>query len=287
MLPINVLSAVRNEDLRYPKFRSIVQARWFKGVHFFLVVLSFIIPGVMSFYDDQIHIMKLMTNTVIIPLVLLHSIINFCLVIDNMNPPHNKGCRYLAAWSVYEVLKFLFITIHIGSTDLQNIEFKLTYVVQAFLIFEGIHFFITEFETPRKLVEIITRDAKKLAWSFFTLFITIYFFAFIGYCLFKDGIRHAHANGNDFIEGKEFDDIINSIITLFDINDWFNSYLIREIELSRPGALFYWVFPYIIMSRFVICNLILALIIDIFRDPITEKLQIYAHHQPESKRIQK
>jgi hypothetical protein len=259
-------------QLRFPICHKIKENKWFFRTHFFIVVLSFIIPGVLSFYESSYSIMIRATNGVTIPLVLMHSIINFIIVFDNMNPPQSKKWKYLLGWIAYEVLKIGLVIIHLSSSAVQHNRFKLIFAVLLFLICEGVHFFISEFETPRKLIQIFMKHFHKLAWIILTLLLTIYAFSFFAYVLYKDVIQEAAAT-NHFIEGREFDDILNSMITMFDIEDRFNSYLIRAVENAMPGSIIFFEI-YILITRCLLQNLLLAGIIEIFTSPETEKLML-------------
>jgi hypothetical protein len=299
-----------SKSQRFTIFHKIRQSAYFFRFHFVLVILSFVIPGILSFYDQDVSIMKKTTTALTIPLVLCHSAINVVVVLDNAasgarifgtsmagantdvktktdtNTAANVSTadqvkisiQYILCWLFYDVVKIILVIIYLinsnsdnsnsGGGDDSNNQ-MLAFIVLIFLIFEGINFFITEFSTPRNLVNTLIKHAPKLGWIIFTMLLVIYSFAFVGYCLFKKATNQ-NAVHNIWIEGTEFDNIIQSFITMMDIKDWFNSYLIRAVEEERPGSLFFF-YVYVILIR-IIDTLFLAMIVQLFTDPATEQL---------------
>lgn len=257
----------------HKKSNDIKQKTWFFKIHFFLVILSFVIPGILSFYDSNISIMQRATNAVTIPLVLCHSFINIITIFGNIDTSSSSrnNYKYLIGWFSYEFIKIMLIVIHLASpSSFQNIQFKLTFAVLLFLICEGIHFFASEFEIPKAVVTILSQHLKKLFWIAFMLLMTVYVFSYVAYVMFSKIVNEA-AQSNAFIEGKEFNNIIDSVITMLDIKDWWNSYLIRAIEDKLPGSIIFFMI-YVFLVRHVWENLLLVSVVAIFTNPATEKL---------------
>lgn len=271
-LPSTTTSLAPQPVVKFNRCRKIRQHPVFFKFHFLLVVLSFFIPGILSFYDSDPTIMQRATTACTIPLVLCHSIINIIVVLDNANNITTTGrlWKYVLCWSLYDLVKILLVIIHLARGAQTGSDNQiLPFVVLIFLIFEGVNFFVTEFDTPRNLYTILLKHMSKLAWIMFTMLLTVYSFSFLGYCMFKTTVKN-EAKINEWIEGSEFDNIIQSFITMMDIKDWFNSYLIGAIESERPGSLLFF-YIYIILTR-IIETLFLGVVIQLFTDPVTEQL---------------
>jgi hypothetical protein len=277
MEPANHSKAI---GVKFQKCRNIREHHLFFKLHFILVVFSFLIPGFLSFYDSDVSLMQTVTTALTIPLVLCHSIVNFVVVFDNCNTFVSEGIRnnsweskwkyYLAVWGFYDLAKIILVIVYLVEVSYTSDSNQMiAFVVLFFLIFEGINFFLTEFDTPRKLQTTLVKHFSKLAWVIFTMLLITYSFAFLAYCFFKSA-AHRNVVYNDWIEGVEFDNIIQSFITMMDIKDWFNSYLIRAIEAEQPGAVLFF-YAYIIVARIIDC-LFLAMVVQVFTDPVTEEL---------------
>ena len=260
------ISNVETVKLKYKLVHKIHENVWFFRFHFMIVIASFVLPGLLTYYlNDNMEQINKLTNYVTIPLALFHSLINFVLVLDGMNPPEPSSFRYILFWIIYEFAKVLLIIISLSSSEVQNAQFKLPYAVLTFLIIEGMQFFITEFRTPRLLWETVTKRVNRIAWPVFTLLLVTYCYAFIGVYLFNNVVSNAvTVDKNTFIEGSEFSNIMNARITLLDFQDWFNAYLLRAIQIKMPGAIIYFL-SYFFFSRYILANLIIAEIVDWFR----------------------
>lgn len=267
------IKAMIEDNLKYPICRAINTSKKFFVFQFILVVISFLIPVIFSFYDQpkDFDRVSLAINCVAVPLVFIHSIINIIITLDNLNPPESKGCSYVLFWCVYEIIKIGLAVAQLSAASTYNSNnIKLISIVLVFLLLEGIHFFISEFQVPKKIFNIIVKSSSKILWVLFTKLIVTWFFSFLGYFLYKSCVEDAYLNGNTWIEGDEFDNFLQSYITLLDINDWYNAGLIRVVDECVPLSSTYFFVTYVIMSRYIIDGILVALIVECFVD--TQKI---------------
>lgn len=262
------------EDVRFPLFKKIEEHRYFFRFHLACTILSFIIPGVLTFLNQDTPTFQLINDVCTVPLVLTHALINFISMGNTFNThtsstatgKSNKcttRCDYspllYLVWIFYELIKILLVVIQLG---VNGLNFQLSNGVLGILTLEGFHFFITEAHTPRKLFETLAKKFHKILWIAATILLTIYFFAIWGVYLFKNITMEA-AEDDRFIQGDEFQDVLHSVITLLDFTDWFNSYLVGALVTKNYGALIYFIL-YLMIVRVVELPILLASVFQLF-----------------------
>lgn len=264
----NINNSTKEEPLKCPCARTVRVSKCFYYFQCLISMISLCIPAIFTFFDDQENIYSVISSVGGI-LIFIHTIINLIVVLDNLNPPEKRGCRYLLVWLGYEVIKILLVVIQLALAD----GFTLVNIVLVFMIIEAINFFRTENQVLKRIVRVLGKNATKILIVYLTKFLFIVLFAYLGYFLFKDAI-HREVQHNEWIEGNEFDNFQQAVITLLDMNDWFNSYLVRGLENQMPGCTYYYFCVYICITRYIMDNLLLVFIVQFFTDQDTHKLAL-------------
>lgn len=253
------------DKLKYPKIHTMRQSRPFYWFQFIMATLSFVMPAVFTFFDNIYSTITWIGGI----FILIHTFINVVLVFDNLNPPEPQTTKYLLGWLLYEFVKITMLIVHISLAE----GLFLINPVLIFMIIESISFYVRETELLRRILKLLLKHAPKIGILYSIKLLFVALFSYVGYIIFKDAI-HREVITNDWIEGNEFDTFQQGVVTLLDINDWFNSYLVRALENQIPSCTYFYFIPYVFIVRCVIDNLILVFIVQIFTDQETHKLAL-------------
>jgi hypothetical protein len=271
---------------KFPHIAKVAKHKLFSWFHKLIAILSGVFPAISTYYDSNNdtanfdNVIK-MTQYLLIPLLILHFCVNVITILNSLNGPKYRSWTYAILWFIYQFILILIMIVAFSLNEEQKEKYmlNLTNTILVLLLFEGIQFVISEFSIPRKLYEsLVSGNIITFCYLYLTKYLLIYIFSFLGCILFKTAIHEAVANGNEWIEGNEFDNIIDSWITLLDYNDWSNGYLTRAIEKQRPGSVLFFMF-YILLTRSVLDSIIVAYAVNVIIDPNSKEMILHQFSQ--------
>ena len=254
--------AACHHPIKHPCAHIVATSVGWQRLRMLLNILALVVAGGLTFYDPQQASVVTATDALVMPLLLAHCWMNTMLIVDLRNPPTSAGCGRLALNIGYELLKVVLIVVNFSLSLQQQVDARLPQVLLLLLIGDSMRYFVVEFQTPHSIAMMLRREWYKVAWLLWTLFLCLYGYAFLGYYLFHE-IQPSPLTPN--LRGDEFQDIVNSFITMVYIMDSFDGYQIRNFRKVAPYSPLFFI-TFWIISYCIILNLVMAVIVSIFED---------------------